>query len=94
MTLTTKLALASLLAGISLPVIAQDVTGTVSSAVDTTVSGEMTPKGSTVGVPVSMHLMRAAGSEDGTFSITPGDDRCMHVHKPFIIKKFVNRICQ
>ena len=41
------------------------------AGVDTTVSGDMTPKGSTVGSPVSMHLVRAAGSEDGTFTITP-----------------------
>lgn len=40
MNLTSKLAIASLLAGISLPVIAQDVTGTVSSTLDTTVSTE------------------------------------------------------
>ncbi len=40
MNLTSKLAIASLLAGISLPVLAQDVTSTVSSAVDTTVSTE------------------------------------------------------
>lgn len=40
MTLTSKLALASLLAGIALPVIAQDATSAVSSALDTTVSAD------------------------------------------------------
>jgi hypothetical protein len=40
MNLTSKLAIASLLAGITLPAMAQDATSTVSSALDTTVSTE------------------------------------------------------
>jgi hypothetical protein len=46
MTLTNKLAIAALLAGVSLPAVAQDATSAVSSAIDSTVSGAVSAEAS------------------------------------------------
>jgi hypothetical protein len=40
------------------------------AGVDATISGDLTPKDATVGVPVSLHLLRVAGADTGAFDIS------------------------